>query len=287
MGYYLLDRPNPNAPVRANGVRYWGYPTRLRRLRMVVMHIPVAPYVSAGPDPTAENIARYFATTSRPVSAHACIDADSVVECLPPSHTAFHVRGYNSSSYGVEHGYGHLDWGRNRDRDYQIIDRTGRHLAPIVAAAAIPLRLITRTEADRKVAGFTGHNVLDPERRKDPGPNYPWELLFERIDHHTKGTNMADIDTVGTAPGVDPELSVAWEWAGDDLRSEHTKADGVIRPEQLMTFFHRYHHSMVLPEIAKAIKAADATSATADKVARELAGRALEQLRKIGAAAKG
>ena len=53
--------------------------------RVVVLHTMEAPEGTN----TAENVARYFASGSVVASAHACVDEDSVVVCLPPVRRRF------------------------------------------------------------------------------------------------------------------------------------------------------------------------------------------------------
>lgn len=182
MTLFLLDHQNLNAKLRSNGKWGWYYPTRRKPISLIVMHIPVALYDWEGPDPTAEKVARYFTRNSRPASAHVAVDADSTVELLPDDYTAFHVRGYNSRSLGIEQGWGYLDWGKHPARDRQVIQRVADWCRPRVAKYNILLRQLTKQDVDSGKAGFAAHSTLDPTRRKDPGPNYPWRLLFHLIE---------------------------------------------------------------------------------------------------------
>jgi hypothetical protein len=282
MSYYLLEHQNRNAPKRADGRRGWFYPARYDSIRLVVMHIPVAPYVESGPDSTAERIAAFFANTDRSASAHVMIDADSVVPLMPDNYTAFHVRGFNSESLGVEHGWGHLDWGRNPEREEQCLRLTAQWLAPRVKRYGIPLKQLTKAEAEAGKKGFVAHSVLDPARRKDPGPNYPWKTLFRLIEQENGNMTYEDI---GAQEGVDPVLSTTWEWLQDQgIFTQHTDPDALVSAERLGAFLYRYHARVVLPEIAEAVQAAG--NVNKDAVARSLAEKALAQLQAIGEAVK-
>ena len=206
MSYWLLDNQNPNAPVRDDGNRFWGYPSRRQQVRLVVMHVPVAIQDLEGEDPTAEKVAAYFSRTKRKVSAHAAIDADSIVPLLPVEYTAFHVRGYNSMSVGVECGWDWDDWGKYQDRDEQVIRNAAEYLRPVVAAYGIPLKQLTKAQVDNGESGFAAHATLDPDRRKDPGPGFPWSLLFSLIG----GVNVYYVNDVEGSP---------FKYDPDDIRS--------------------------------------------------------------------
>lgn len=182
MQFYLLENENPNAPVRSDGNRFWGYPSRRKPVDLVVMHVPVAIQDLVGQDETAEKVAAYFARTERKVSAHVAIDADSTVDLLPDTYTAFHVRGYNSRSVGIECGWDWNDWGRVPDRDLQVIRRVAEWVRPICDKYSIPPRRLTRQQVDAGFSGFVAHADLDPTRRKDPGPGFPWSALFSMIN---------------------------------------------------------------------------------------------------------
>ena len=82
------------------------YEGRQRALRLIVIHTMEAPETPT----TAENIAAYFASGNVVASAHACVDQDSLVICLPMSDTAFAAPGANADGYQVEHaGYAAQD----------------------------------------------------------------------------------------------------------------------------------------------------------------------------------
>lgn len=169
MSYYLLDHPNPN------GNHF--HTTRRNRVLAIVLHVTAGlEDLDATDDHSAENTARYAATTDRTVSWHWGSDTDSFIELLPTSYTAFHVVGYNSSTVGLEISKRHADW---RPMDERWVDRTLRvaaaGVAPHARALGIPLRLANKAELDHAIAasgnpvGFVYHWQLDDARRQDPG----------------------------------------------------------------------------------------------------------------------
>jgi N-acetyl-anhydromuramyl-L-alanine amidase AmpD len=211
-GFYLLDHPNPHGILNPDG-RYHGYMQRRAAITLIVMHVPVVAQDVVGNDPTAENVARFFASTDRSASAHVNIDRDSTVDLLPDTHVAFHVRDYNSPSLGVECGWGHLDWGKHPAADREVIERVAAWCAPRVVKYGIPLKRLTKRQVDAGAAGFTDHSRLDPTRRKDPGPGFPWDTLFARIGALTSEDPMAFLPIVygdGTAKDDPKRADVAW-----------------------------------------------------------------------------
>lgn len=181
MGYYLLDYPNLKAAAAGYPWSFWGYKTRSKPIQGFVEHVPVVLQDIDGADQTAENVARYFSTVDRPASTHVVIDADSIVDLLPVTYTAFGSKDANANGIHIEQGWDYLDWGKHPDRDFQVITLSAQWHRPHALAYDIPLRRVSAAEWLAGKKGFISHAELDPTRRKDPGPNYPWDLLFNLI----------------------------------------------------------------------------------------------------------
>lgn len=181
MGYYLLDHPNPHGP------HY--YTTRKGSVLACVVHITAGLQdYDGGDDDSAEKTARYAATTDRAVSWHSGSDTDSNLLLLPDSYTAFQCQGYNSRTIGHEISKKDVKWA---DEDPQWVTRTLRQAAsclrPRLKALGIPLRHATKAELDRaiqvggKPVGLIDHSRLDPDRRSDPGPDFPWSRFINLL----------------------------------------------------------------------------------------------------------
>ncbi len=160
------------------------YEGRNEALRLIVIHTMEAP---EGPN-TAENIAAMFARGDVVASAHACVDQDSLVVCLPPTATAFAAPGANADGYQIEHaGYASQDGAGWADAESQSMLRlSAAHAREIALAAGIPLRHLTDDELAAGAAGFVGHDQVSRVYRKsdhwDPGPQFPWSQYMGLVN---------------------------------------------------------------------------------------------------------
>lgn len=171
------------------------YEGREKALRLVVVHTMEAP---EGPN-TAENIAAYFASGAVVASAHACVDQDSVVICLPPSDTAFAAPGANADGYQIEHaGYASQDGAGWSDAESQSMLRlSAAHAREIAVAAGIPLRHLSDGELAAGAAGFVGHDQVSRVYQRsdhwDPGPNFPWGEYMGLVNNGEAATEEETI----------------------------------------------------------------------------------------------
>lgn len=178
---YLLAHPNPN------GQHF--YTARRGTVLACVIHITAGLQGRpTGADSSAERTARYAATTDRQVSWHSGSDRDSNLILLPDTHTAFHVQGYNSRTIGHEISKTDVTWA-DEDPDWvtDTLIEAAICLRPRLARLQIPLRQATKAELDRAIlrgeppVGLIGHAVLDPDRRRDPGPDFPWKRFLRLL----------------------------------------------------------------------------------------------------------
>jgi N-acetyl-anhydromuramyl-L-alanine amidase AmpD len=128
---------------------------------------------------SAEAVARWFARPETEVSAHYCVDADSVVQCVRERDIAWHARGGNERSIGIElagrAGQGRAGWADAYS--YAVLERAAALTAEICARYAIPVRWLRAAALRRKARGVTGHVEVSRAYRKsdhwDPGPAFP------------------------------------------------------------------------------------------------------------------
>lgn len=170
------------------------YEGREKALRLIVVHTMEAPEAPQ----TAENIAAYFASGSVVASAHACVDQDSVVVCLPASDTAFAAPGANADGYQIEHaGYASQDGAGWNDKESQsMLKLSAAHAREIALAAGIPLRHLSDDELAAGYAGFVGHDQVSRVYKRsdhwDPGPNFPWSQYMGLVNNGEAETEEAN-----------------------------------------------------------------------------------------------
>lgn len=171
------------------------YEGREKPLRLIVIHTMEAP---EGPQ-TAENIAAYFASGDVVASAHACVDQDSVVVCLPPTATAFAAPGANADGYQIEHaGYASQDGAGWNDAESQsMLKLSAAHAREIALAAGIPLRHLSDAELAAGYAGFVGHDQVSRVYKRsdhwDPGTNFPWSQYMDLVNNGEAETEATPI----------------------------------------------------------------------------------------------
>lgn len=127
------------------------------------------------PDTSGESLARYASTTTRRVSWHSTVDSDGTLPMIPDSYTGFHVVGYNRCAVGMEIATKASLWSSG-DPVWKkaILDKAANQVAWWCRTYNLDVDRLTKTEADQGRRGIMAHADLDPLRRTDPGPAFPW-----------------------------------------------------------------------------------------------------------------
>lgn len=241
-GYYALDRPNPNA-VAKGYPGFWGYPTMRNDPHAIVLHTTESLADLDGPDAGAENVAAWFQTNDTFALYHTLVDSDSTVRVVPAgldgtvAHTAFHTAGYNSSTLGLSMALRADSWPTlpQRWRD-AVLDRAAAEAARWCSRWSIPAEARTKADVDAGGRGITGHGILDPGWRSDPGAAFDWPGFILRVRRILAGTALAG----PPAPPIDqpngddvvrlirhPDNGTLWWWDGQ-TRARVTPAPGVF-----------------------------------------------------------
>lgn len=161
-------------------------PERPRKVRVIVWH-------DMEYDETlraAEDVAHYFATTDTRASAHVCIDADSVVQCVKDSNIAFAAPGCNADGIHLELA-GYIRQTREQwldDYGTKLIDRACRVAAQYCAKYDIPPVHLTNDQLEHGDRGMVGHvqcsTVYKKSDHQDPGPNFPWDVVVPLVEKY-------------------------------------------------------------------------------------------------------
>ncbi|HEX7242693.1 MAG TPA: N-acetylmuramoyl-L-alanine amidase [Longimicrobiaceae bacterium] len=158
-----------------------------RKVRVIVVHSMEAPENSK----TAENVARFFQNPGGQVSAHLCIDSDSIVQCVMDNDVAFAAPGANHDGIQLELA------GFAKQTPTEWLDPFGILLLNNAANAAaqyclkydIPVRRLSNAQlADGTTKGIVSHSQVSQVFKKsdhtDPGKGFPWDHFLERVEVH-------------------------------------------------------------------------------------------------------
>lgn len=275
MGYYLLDNPNPH------GSHF--YSSRRAKPRVIVLHITAGleDLDMRGDDVSAEQTARYAATTERQVSWHAGADSDSWLSLLPAGYTAWHASNYNSLSWGLEISKRDTTWS---DEPEEWVEATLRNAAaacrPVAEQYDIPLRLLTRAQVDAGMSGFTYHMWLDPTRRSDPGKDFPIDRFFALMRGEEDWFDMATKkeleeileDKLNNTIVKHTDKNVAWHFRGLSTPMEYRLNDEPVERTPRQAWAYTHGHAVRMRGEVRAVTAAVAANGAAlDALAKALA----------------
>ena len=170
MAYPFVESPNV---TRASG----------RPIDVVVIHTME---ISERAD-AAEICARWFQSPISEVSAHYCVDADSVVQCVRERDIAWHARGGNANSIGVELA----GFASQTTRDWRdpysaaVLERAAALLADVCRRRRIPVRWLVAGDLVAGRRGLTGHvevsKAFGRSDHWDPGDGFPVEAFVDRV----------------------------------------------------------------------------------------------------------
>ena len=157
----------------------------------------------------ARGVAAGFALPGGPtVSAHYCVDARATVQCVHEEDVAFHARGANDTSIGIElagrAAQTTAEWDDPYSRD--MLDRAARLVADICRRRMIPAALVDAAGLQAGARGITTHADVSRAFRRsthtDPGPRFPMQAFLARVRMYLQASSSP-------APGLSLSSSSA------------------------------------------------------------------------------
>jgi N-acetyl-anhydromuramyl-L-alanine amidase AmpD len=148
-------------------------------------------------DKTAENVAKFFEGGSKKVSAHLCIDNNSIVQCVFDSDVAWAAPGANHNGIQLElAGFAEqssTEW----DDAYSkaLLENAANAAAQYCLKYNLPRRHLTNAELEAGDEGIIGHvqasEVFKLGNHTDPGKHFPWTAFIALVEHYYKKRKSA------------------------------------------------------------------------------------------------
>src|SRR5436190_2398673 len=134
---------------------------------------------------TAESCAHWFQNPAAQVSAHYCVDSDSIVQCVRDQDVAWHAPGANFNGVGIEHAGRAKQTGRDWGDDYStaMLERSAGLTASLCKKYKIPVTWLQPADLLAGKRGITSHNNVSKAFKRgthwDPGEGFPIQAYLE------------------------------------------------------------------------------------------------------------
>ena len=136
---------------------------------------------------TAENCAQWFRNPGAKVSAHYCVDADSIVQCVRDQDVAWAAPGANSDGVQIEHAGRAKQTGRDWGDAYSaaMLERSATLAADLCRKYKIPVTWLYAADLQAGKRGFTTHDSVSKAFKRgshcDPGTGFPVERYLALV----------------------------------------------------------------------------------------------------------
>lgn len=203
---FLIDNPNRRYKQYTYPRRGGGYTAP-----QIVLHTYEAPYTRS-----LLAAATWLTTRNTPGSYHALAGARStkdVLQLAPWSYETWHSVPSNNWSIGISAvAQAHM-WNRIPKQARENLVKSMAYAAANAAkwlekhhGRKVQPRLLTKAQAMRKESGFVYHATMDPNRRTDPGKDFPWTMFINEFNRLMKADHGVSPGTTYT-PEEDMPLS--------------------------------------------------------------------------------
>ena len=170
MAYPFVERPNV---TKTGG----------RQIDLIVIHT----METGEKGDTAENCAQWFRNPAANVSAHYCVDANSIVQCVRDRDVAWHAPGANHDGIGIEHAGRAKQTGRDWNDAYSVamLDLSAGLVADLCRAYEIPVVWLYAADLKAGKRGITTHDAVSKAFKRgshwDPGTGFPIERYLSLV----------------------------------------------------------------------------------------------------------
>ena len=136
---------------------------------------------------TAEHCALWFRNPAAKVSAHYCVDANSIVQCVRDQDVGWHAPGANHDGIGIEHAGRAKQTGRDWSDAYStaMLERSAGLVADLCKKYAIPVTWLYAADLQAGKRGITTHKAVSDAFKRgshwDPGPGFPVERYLALV----------------------------------------------------------------------------------------------------------
>ena len=136
---------------------------------------------------TAEHCARWFSSPAAKASAHYCVDADSIVQCVRDEDVGWHAPGANHDGIGIEHAGRAKQTGREWGDAYStaMLERSAALVAELCRKYAIPVAWLYPADLKAGRRGITTHDAVSKAFKRsshwDPGTGFPIERYLALV----------------------------------------------------------------------------------------------------------
>lgn len=146
---------------------------------------------------TAENCAQWFRNPGAKVSAHYCVDADSIVQCVRDQDVAWAAPGANSDGIQIEHAGRAKQTGRDWSDAYStsMLERSADLVAELCRKYKIPVAWLYAADLVAGKRGITTHDAVSKAFKRgnhwDPGTGFPAERYLALVKARLGGAQAA------------------------------------------------------------------------------------------------